>query len=304
MMTARLMESRTMKKRRFMQVDVFSDRAGFGNPLAVVIDSEGLDSAAMQRFATWTNLSETSFLLPPTTAQADYRVRIFTPRQELPFAGHPSVGAAWVAVEAAIVSPVEGRLIQECAAGLLEVVVSTKLGRTQTQVQTPKASIRELSADLQQQLPAMFAQSACFDPRASRLANNGPEWLIVELPDEASVRSYQPELVLISALCLSTDAVGVAVFACSDSADYRLVVRAFCPADGIPEDPVTGSANAAIAALLQAQGRLATLGSNYRASQGREVGRDGIVEVSMDASDRIWIGGDTIAVIEGMISWP
>ena len=94
-----------MKKRRFMQVDVFSDRAGFGNPLAVVLDADGLDGAAMQRFATWTNLSETSFLLPPTTPEADYRVRIFTPRQELPFAGHPSVGAAWAVVETAMLRP-------------------------------------------------------------------------------------------------------------------------------------------------------------------------------------------------------
>ncbi len=293
-----------MKKRRFMQVDVFSDRAGFGNPLAVVIDSEGLDCAAMQRFATWTNLSETSFLLPPTTPDADYRVRIFTPRQELPFAGHPSVGAAWVAVEAAILNPVEGRLVQECAAGLLEVVVSKKSARTQTRVQTPVASIRELTANLRSQVPAIFAQITRFDPCASRLANNGPEWLLVELPDEASVRTYQPELGLISKLCLGTEAVGVAIFACSDSADYRLVVRAFCPADGIDEDPVTGSANAAIAALLDAQGRLTTIGTSYRASQGREVGRDGIVEVSMDGAARIWIGGDTVAAIEGTLSWP
>lgn len=293
-----------MQKRRFMQVDVFSNRAGYGNPLAVVIDAEGLDTQTMQRFAAWTNLSETSFLLPPTTSDADYRVRIFTPRQELPFAGHPSVGAAWVATEAGIVHPVEGRLVQECAAGLLVVVVSQKSGRTRTRVQTPAPSIRELNADLQPQLLAIFPQRAGFDPSASRLVNNGPEWLLVERPDEDSVRTYEPELALISKLCLDAEAVGVAVFALSESAEYQMVVRAFCPADGIPEDPVTGSANAAIAALLHSQGRLATIGSTYRASQGREVDRDGIIDVGIDASGRIWIGGDTVAAIEGALSWP
>ena len=107
-----------MSKRQFLQVDVFSDRAGFGNPLAVVLEAEDLDTEQMQHFANWTNLSETIFMLAPTQTGADYRVRIFTPRQELPFAGHPSVGAAWVAVKAGLARPRQGRLIQQCAAGL------------------------------------------------------------------------------------------------------------------------------------------------------------------------------------------
>lgn len=287
-----------------MQVDVFTARAGFGNPLAVVLDADDLDGAAMQRFANWTNLSETSFLLPSTQAQADYRVRIFTPRQELPFAGHPSVGAAWVAVEAGIVRAKQGRLIQECAAGLLDVVVTQDQARMQTRICTPQASIRELAAKLRPRIPAIFAQTERFDSGSCRHVNNGPEWLVAELPDEESVRRFQPPLSLIADLCMAGSAVGLAIFACSESADYRLVVRAFCPADGIPEDPVTGSANAAIAALLNSQQRLGEIGSTFRVSQGREIGRDGVIEIEVDPSSRVWIGGDTTLVVEGSVNWP
>lgn len=293
-----------MRKRRFMQVDVFSPRAGRGNPLAVVIDSEGLDAAQMQQFAAWMNLSETSFLLPPTQSAADYRVRIFTPRQELPFAGHPSVGAAWVAVEAGIAQPREGRLIQECAAGLLEVRVETGADGRRTHVRAPDARIRELATRRQAQLAAILAGVGVFDPRSSRLVNNGPEWLLAELADEESVRRFPPPLTSIGQLCEEISAVGLAIFARCANPEYQLVVRAFCPADGIPEDPVTGSANAAIAAQLHASGALDVIGPSYRASQGREVGRDGIIEVSVTGRDQVWIGGDTVTAIEGALTWP
>jgi PhzF family phenazine biosynthesis protein len=292
-----------MRKRRFMQVDVFSDRAGFGNPLAVVVDADGLDSGQMQRFANWTNLSETSFLLPPCTTGADYRVRIFTPRQELPFAGHPSVGAAWVALQSGLVRPREGKLVQECAAGLLDVRVEQTPDRTRTHVRAPGSRIRELPQTIHELITAIFATVDGFDPRRSRLINNGPEWLVAELPDEESVRRHVPALPLIEKLCLATDSVGLAVFAATGGSEHQLVVRAFCPADGIPEDPVTGSANAAIGSLLLSQGRHETIGSSYRASQGREIGRDGSIEVLMDGSGDIWIGGDTTPVIEGSVDW-
>ena len=293
-----------MRKRRFMQVDVFSHRAGLGNPLAVVIDSDGLDTAQMQQFAAWMNLSETSFLLPPTQAAADYRVRIFTPRQELPFAGHPSVGAAWVAMESGMVRPREGCLIQQCAAGLLDVRVETSVAGTRTHVCAPDARIRELNPDRQVQLSSILSGIGGFDLHSGQLVNNGPEWLLVELPDEESVRRFQPPLGQIAELCVEIAAVGLAIFARCDGKEFQLVVRAFCPADGIPEDPVTGSANAAIAALLHDNGQINAVGSTYRASQGREMGRDGIVEVSVDESGQVWIGGNTVAAIEGSLMWP
>jgi PhzF family phenazine biosynthesis protein len=293
-----------MRKRSFMQVDVFSDRAGYGNPLAVVIDAEGLDSAQMQRFANWTNLSETSFLLPPGSADADYRVRIFTPRQELPFAGHPSVGAAWVAISTGLVQPRDGLLVQECAAGLLDVRVEQTSDRTRTHVRAPDASIGKLAQEMHELITSIFATIDGFDSRSSWLINNGPLWLVAELPSEESVRQHVPNLPLIENICLATASVGLAVFAASAGPEHQLVVRAFCPADGIPEDPVTGSANAAIGALLHSQGRDKIIGSSYRASQGREVGRDGTIEVALEACGRVWIGGDTTAVIEGSVDWP
>ena len=294
-----------MSRRRFMQVDVFSSRAGFGNPLAVAIDAEDLDAEQMQHFAAWTNLSETTFLLPPTQARADYRVRIFTPRQELPFAGHPSVGSAWVAVEAGIVKPREGRLIQECAAGLLDVRIQTSAGRTCTHVRAPQARIRDLPGHFHPQLAAILSSTtSAVDGRACRLVNNGPEWLLAELPDEQSVRRFVPALAAIAELCVATRAVGLAIYAPCRGADYQLAVRAFCPADGIPEDPVTGSANAAIAALLHSNQGAERIGMSYRASQGREVGRDGIIEVSVDEDGQVWIGGDTVATIAGTLNWP
>lgn len=293
-----------MSQRRFLQVDVFSDRAGFGNPLAVVIDAADLDTAQMQRFAHWTNLSETIFLLAPTQDGADYRVRIFTPRQELPFAGHPSVGAAWVAVKKGLARPRDGRLLQECAAGLLDVRIENVGDTTRTHVVAPAARIHELDADAQTRIASILAGIDRVDLRACRSVENGPKWVVAELPDEDSVRHYSPALGQISELCLRTSAVGFAVFAPSKDPDHQLTVRAFCPADGIPEDPVTGSVNAGIAALLDSQGRLASIGSRYRASQGREVGRDGIVEVSTDERGRFWIGGDSTIVVEGSLSWP
>ena len=286
----------SMTQRRFLQLDVFADRPGAGNPLAVVVDAEGLDTAAMQAFAHWTNLSETIFLLPPGEG-ADYRVRIFTPRQELPFAGHPSVGAAWAAIEAGI-APDRASIVQDCAAGRLPVEVGE--GRT-IRVRAPRARRVDPPAGWQARLDAALPGV----PRgavAPALWDNGPRWWLVELADEATVRGLVPDLAAITALT-GDAAVGLAVFARADAGrDYDVVVRAFCPADGIPEDPVTGSANAAIGAALADAGRVPGDG-RYVASQGREVGRDGRVEVQVDADAEVWIGGRVQAVVRGTVTW-
>lgn len=292
-----------MRRRDFLQADVFADRPGAGNPLAVVLDARDLDTAAMQAFAAWTNLSETTFVLPPVDASASYRLRIFTPRQELPFAGHPSVGTAHALLETGLVQPRDGLLLQECAAGLLPVRVEGSGAARRVAVRAPRARQRQVRVDHAGLLAAALAGLAR-GALAPALVDNGPAWWVVELADGAQVRAMQPDLAAISALTGATGAVGLSVFGrAAAGEDHGLVVRAFCPADGIPEDPVTGSANAAIGAWLAEHGALAGLGSHYIASQGREVGRDGRVEVRVDKDGETWIGGCTQTVIRGTLDW-
>ncbi|HEU0152013.1 MAG TPA: PhzF family phenazine biosynthesis protein [Arenimonas sp.] len=292
-----------MRRREFLQLDVFADRPGAGNPLAVVLDARDLDTEAMQAFANWTNLSETTFVLPPVEAGASYRVRIFTPRQELPFAGHPSIGTAHAVLEAGLAQPVDGQLVQECAAGLLPMTVSGTGAGRRIAVRAPRGRPRPLRVPYENALSAALADL----PRgelAPALVDNGPAWWVVELADAAAVRAMVPDLAAIAALTGLTGAVGLAVFGRTPAGhDHALAVRAFCPADGIPEDPVTGSANAAIAAWIHDSGALPAIGSRYRVSQGREIGRDGRIEVSVDKDGEAWIGGQTQTVIRGTLDW-
>lgn len=299
-----------MRPRRYLQLDVFADRPGAGNPLGVVLDAADLDTAAMQAFAAWTRLSETIFFLPPTSAEADYRIRIFTPRRELPFAGHPSIGAAWAALETGL-APETGALVQECEAGLLPVRVEGRGADRLVRLRAPAARPQPVSAPARDLLAAVLAPLP-LGPLPAALWNNGPSWWLVELADADAVRALAPDLPAIDALSRATDAIGLAVFSqaaknqaatnqAATDQKHALVVRAFCPADDIPEDPVTGSANAAIGALLHAAGRFP--GSRYIASQGRELGRNGRVTVELDAAGDIWIGGQVQAVIAGSATW-
>ena len=286
------------RSRRFMQLDVFSSIPMQGNPLAVVIDGEGLDDATMQAFARWTNLSETTFLLPPTQSQADYRVRIFTPRQELPFAGHPSVGSAYAAIEAGLVSAQKHAIVQECAAGLLPVRVEGNGSDRIIHVQAPPARLsvvdERLCGELAKALQVELSPAQC------QHVDNGPHWILCDLRESRIVRALHPDMAAIASLCEAHVAVGVSVFGRESTGDAAMAVRAFCPADGILEDPVTGSANAAIMAFLAAGGDADGYGSRYLASQGREVGRDGRVEVSHDeTTGAICIGGACVPGIRG-----
>lgn len=287
-----------MRPRRFLQLDVFAERLLEGNPLAVVVDAADLDGADMQRIARWTNLSETAFLLPPTQPQADYRVRIFTPRQELPFAGHPSVGSAYAAIEAGLVDAGKRALIQQCAAGLLPVRVCGDGPARIIHVQAPTARWHGIDETLRAQLAGALRVELAPDGLA--LVDNGPHWIVCNLGEARAVRALQPDMAALAALCLRHEAVGVSVFGREHAGAAAMAVRAFCPADGIPEDPVTGSANAAIMAWLGARGDRDGYGPAYRASQGREVGRDGLVEVTHDAATgAVTIGGACAIGVRG-----
>jgi PhzF family phenazine biosynthesis protein len=292
----------TTTTRGFLQCDVFADHAGAGNGLAVVLDGENLSTEQMQAFAKFTNMSETTFVLPTTKAEASYRVRIFTPVSEMPFAGHPSVGTAHAVLESGLVKAQDGKLVQECAAGLLPMTVEGDGNNRCISVRAPRGKIISHDADVQTLLSAAITNMALGQLPAT-LMNNGPQWWCVELADEATVRELTPLLPKIAALTQASRSVGLSVFARSSSPDYQLVVRAFCPADSIPEDPVTGSANAAIAALMYESNSLDKVGARYTASQGREVGRDGFVQVRVDNKGEVWIGGMTQTVITGSLNW-
>lgn len=281
----------------FKQVDVFTSAPFRGNPVAVILDAAGLDAAQMQRIAQWTNLSETTFVLPPTTPGASYRVRIFTPRQELPFAGHPSVGTAHAVLEAGLATPDEGAMVQECAAGLLPVrVEADESGRT-IHVRAPQARLSQPVTDDVQALAAALGAMPLTDP-APQVVDNGPQWWVAGFGSAAAVRALSPDMARLSELTLARGAVGVAVYGPAEEDGIALAVRCFCPADGIPEDPVTGSGNAAIAAFLQAHDALPA--QQWVASQGREVGRDGRIEMQV-GEDGIYLGGRAVTVLDGLI---
>jgi PhzF family phenazine biosynthesis protein len=281
----------------FKQVDVFTRRAFGGNPVAVVLDAQALNAGQMQAIARWTNLSETAFVLAPTQATASYRVRIFTPMSELPFAGHPSVGTAHAVLEARLATPTDGGLVQECAAGLLPVTVRQHMDAQRIAVRAPNAT-RRPSPDGSEALLRAALASLSLGSLEPQLWDNGPRWWLVELAEDEDVRHHQPDLAAIAALTTATGAVGLAVHARAHADDHQRVVRAYCPADGIAEDPVTGSANASIGAQLLAAAQI-RVGDTYIASQGRELGRDGLVEVQI-RDDGIWIGGESVTVIDGM----
>jgi len=267
----------------FKQVDVFTGKPFFGNPVAVVIGADGLEAAQMQRIARWTNLSETTFLLKPTQVGADYRLRIFTPRQELPFAGHPTVGSAHAALESGFVAPANGKLRQECGAGVLELALEGR--RIFVRAPVPKVS------------PAAVPLFGNF--RALRV-DVGPVWLVVDLGDAASVDELTPDMAAISELSDSLNASGVTVFGRTGIKDEPIHVRSFAPAHGIPEDPVCGSGNISVAAFLRETGLLTEFGSSYTARQGMQVGRDGRVAVRVSA-DTIEIGGEAVTCVDGRL---
>lgn len=283
--------------RRFIQLDVFSRQPMKGNPLAVVIDGEGLDDATMRAFARWTNLSETAFLLPPTTPEANYRVRIFTPKQELPFAGHPSVGSAYAAMEAGLVDAGKTTLIQQCAAGLLPVEIEQTGVERVIHVQAPPPRLQSVDTDTCRAISEAIGLTLS-DAQVS-LIHAGPLWWVCDLRAAAHVRALKPDMHALVQLSEQHGAMGVSVFGRESSGPAQMVVRTFCPGDGIPEDPVTGSANAAIMAFLAERGDT-SYGPSYLVSQGREVGRDGYIRVKRDAAHgTITIGGQCVVLIQG-----
>ena len=290
-----------MTSRRFQQVDVFTDRAGYGNALAVVIDGQGLSDEQMARFARWTNLSETTFLLPPTDAAADYRVRIFTPTVELPFAGHPTLGSAHVWLAAGGAPRNAAEVVQQCGVGLVRI-------RRDGERLAFAAPPRRRSGPLDEPMVERIARFLGI-PRADILAHqhcdNGPGWKAVMLRTATQVLALRPRLGSETDLEIgvvgpteTTGKVGV-VGGHAEGSDADFEVRAFFPAHGaLAEDPVTGSLNAALAQWLIESGRAPR---RYVAAQGTALGRAGRVFVEHDGTD-VWIGGQVTPCIEGTLA--
>ncbi len=275
-----------MRSRAFKQVDVFTAVPYKGNPVAVVLDGEGLSDADMQAFANWTNLSETTFVLPATDPGADYRVRIFTPKAELPFAGHPTLGTAHAVLEAGLASAKDGRLVQQCAVGLVDLAV----GQDGLSFRLPRYALTELTE------PEATAWIGAEVKGAAQAVDVGPVWLVAELASVAALEGLAHDEARLAAYYVPKGMTGATLFAV---AGERVVVRSFAPGDGIPEDPVCGSGNGAAAAFRLAAGQVRS-GDAYVASQGRQVGRDGYVRVRFEGAD-IHIGGECVTCVEGQV---
>ena len=288
--------------RPYVQLDVFADRPGAGNPLAVVLDAQGLDDDAMQAIAHWTRLPETTFVLPPTDPDASYRLRIFSPRREVPFAGHPSVGTAHAVLDAGLATPRDGLLVQQGVAGNLPLRVEGE-GRERTiAVRTPRASVREIADREDPRLRATVPGLALGElPPA--LVDGGRRWWLLEVAGEAALRDAQPDWDAIERLANATDSMGVCAFARSDDPVYYLAVRAFVGAPARFEDAASGAANATLAAWLATRDALPGDTGFYRISQGREVGHDAIIELTVDAAGDVWSGGRACTVVRGKLDW-
>ncbi|MFK3651662.1 PhzF family phenazine biosynthesis protein [Lysobacter enzymogenes] len=292
-----------MTQRRYLQLDVFADRPGAGNPLAVVLDAEGLDDAAMQAIARWTRLPETTFVFPPTQPGASYRIRMFSPRREVPFAGHPSVGTACVVLEAGLAAPVDGVLVQEGVAGLLPLAVSGDGEARTIAVRTPRARVVETARADDPRLSAAL-RDLPLGALPPALMDGGRRWWLAQLRDEAALRAAQPDWAAIGRLAESTETMGLCAFARADAGqDYDLVVRAFVGAPAQFEDAASGAANATLAAWLKHNDALPGRDGRYTVSQGREVGFDARLELRVDGDGEVWSGGRVSNVVRGQIDW-
>jgi PhzF family phenazine biosynthesis protein len=318
-----------MKSRPFTQVDVFTEHPYSGNPVAVVLDGAELDDETMQQFAQWTQLSETTFVLPPTEAArsqgADYRVRIFTPGGELPFAGHPTLGTAHAWREAGGKAQNPDRVVQECGVGLVHIQRAAPLGAWA--FAGPALQRHDVEAgELQTVCEALGLDRAQI--LWAQHLNNGPQWLgllldnpttvLHLLPDHAALKktgikvgvaalhATQPKPALIGRVNREAMAFGQTsphttlpqAKNIETAMESALEVRAFAAAIGIPEDPVTGSLNASLAQWLIAEG---LLGKRYTASQGTVLGREGRIYIEQDPAGQVWVGGQAVTCIKGHV---
>ncbi|MEO9330393.1 PhzF family phenazine biosynthesis protein [Gordonia aurantiaca] len=274
-----------IRQRPFAQVDVFSSEAYRGNPVAVILDAEGISDEDMARIARWTNLSETTFLLPPTTDEADYRVRIFTQTREIPFAGHPTLGSARAWLEAGGAPRTEGTIVQECGAGLVEL---RKDGEVLSFASPPTTRTGPIEDDHLAGLVSALGITAD-QVLDHQWVDNGPGWAAIRLASAAEVLALEPDFSDLP------DAMVGVVGAHPAGSPHAFELRAFAPGANVAEDPVTGSLNASVAQWLTSTGQAP---QRYTAAQGTRLGRTGEIAVAVQ-DGRVWIGGATVVLFRG-----
>jgi PhzF family phenazine biosynthesis protein len=280
--------------RTFAQVDVFSAAPYRGNPVAVILDADGLDAEQMARIANWTNLSETTFVLTPTDPGADYRLRIFTPSGELPFAGHPTLGSAAAWLDAGGSPRHSDRVVQECGAGLVDI---RRGGRTSASAEAGEslafaAPERLRTGELDEVFLARIVAALGIEPADvvdHQWVDNGPGWAALRLRSAEQVLGLEPDFSSVPEA-----KIGV-LGAHPEGSEHEYEIRAFAPGAGIPEDPVTGSLNASVAQWLIGAGRAP---NSYTLTQGTALGRSGVVSISAE-DDEVWVGGATTVCFRG-----
>lgn len=280
-----------MTHHRFAQVDVFSDDPYLGNPVAVILDADRLSDEQMGRIARWTNLSETTFVLTPTADTADYRVRIFTPGGELPFAGHPTIGTAHAWLENGGSPKRPGVIVQECAAGLVDVHHEPRAATPLAFTAPPTTRSGPLSDEVLAKICTALRIGRT-DVIAHQWVVNGPQWAAVQLQDAQAVLDLVPDFSTVNDL-------DIGVFGFYDASNIE--IRAFTPADGIIEDPVTGSLNASVGQWLFRTGMVQ---GPYTASQGTVIRRTGRVQVVPVDDGTVRVGGVATTLFRGSAETP
>lgn len=286
-------------QRRYRVVDAFSAAPLMGNPVAVVLEADGLTDQQMAAIARWTNLSETTFVLPITNAKADYRVRIFTPGSELPFAGHPTLGACHAVLEAGLAGARDGKIVQECGVGLVEISVSGSDAGRHLALNLPPAHLTALKDEDIRELEAILGYPVLRTVPPA-IINVGAVWAVAEVDTIDGLLSLTPDFAHSITFERRLGLTGLSIFAV-DPATGGIETRSFAPSCGVNEDPVCGSGNGSIAAFRARGGQLAGSSWSYTARQGRKVGREGVIALSADDAGIIRVGGACVTTVSGML---
>jgi PhzF family phenazine biosynthesis protein len=288
--------------RKYKVVDAFTSKPLLGNPVAVVIDAEGLSDSEMQAIARWTNLSETTFLLPARFSEADYRLRIFTPRNELPFAGHPTLGSAHAIMQAGRALPHDGVLVQECGVGLVKIKVKGHGDEQTITLDLPPAQMRDLSADEIDELEGVLG-APVLKEHAPAIVDVGAVWIVAAMADASAVLGLTPDFARSALFETRLGVIGITVFGKHTGGHADIEVHSFAPSCGVDEDPVCGSGNGSVAVFRSRRDLVDQSATRYIAGQGRRVGRDGRVAITIDERGQVSVGGSCVTCVDGSLRY-